>query len=234
MTESFSDLRKRSRMVNQEKPSSRFASGGAVTGRAKSKPVVTTGKAAEREMQAMESRVHQPKRRQKLADGGPVLNDPGWSPPNLPSLNIDSSAGRKGATDFRASYGMGDVSASGNYQKATDGGRDSYGGRLTLHKSFAAGGPVKGRSKREGKQRKADGGYVWQTPPWQTPPSPFTPTPTLNQYHPPVAAIGDGGAALRASTTPMPLKKPVVPMPLKSLDPYANNAKRGGRQKGRR
>lgn len=127
MEESFADLRRRSRMVNQEKPSRR--AGGVAPGGAKSMTVVTTGKAAEREMQAMERRVAAAKPQRK-AGGGPVLN-----PINL--------------------------------------------------------------------------------------------------------------AALQASATPMPLKKAGVPMPLKSLDPYAanayannstpaNNAKRGGRQTKKR
>jgi hypothetical protein len=130
VTESFADLRRRSRMVNQENASSRFASGGAVPDRTKSKTVVTTGKAAEREMEAMEKRVGAAKPQRK-AGGGPV----------------------------------------------------------TL-----------------------------QTPP---------PMPMFSPNIP-------NAAALRASTTPMPLKKATLPMPLKSLDPYASGAKRGGRQKGRR
>jgi len=71
MTESFADLKKRSLMVNQEKPTRRFASGGAAGGSTKSKTVETTGRTAEREMQAMENRVAAAKPQRKAAGGAP-------------------------------------------------------------------------------------------------------------------------------------------------------------------
>ena len=58
-SESFAELRKRSRMVH-EKPT---------------RTVVTTGAAAEREMQAMERRVAAAKPQHKAA-GGPIWNGP--------------------------------------------------------------------------------------------------------------------------------------------------------------
>jgi len=69
MTESFADLKKRSLMVTQEKPARRFASGGAAGG--SSKTVETTGRTAEREMQAMEKRVAAAKPQRKAAGGTP-------------------------------------------------------------------------------------------------------------------------------------------------------------------
>lgn len=191
--------------------------------------------------------------RQKLADGGPVFTANNWQAPspNLPSFGIDSSPGRKGATDFRAGYGVGDVSASGNYQKATDGGRDSYGGRLTLHRSFAAGGAVKAKPKplsprtktvvKSGKaaeremraQRKAAGGPVGlgQTPPWEMPITKPKPIPLIPAPKP------------ISLDMPQPLSLPTIPTIQKSPDAWAaaqaakaawaakaTPAKRGGRQ----
>lgn len=130
MTNSFSDLQRRSRLMNKRKLADRFGSDGGSTSR------VT---------------------RQKLADGGaiPPRSAAGWeNPPVLPSLSIDSSEGRRGSTDFRASYSLGDVDVSGNYQKNTDGGKDTYGGRITFRKSFAAGGPI----RQDSKQREAKRG----------------------------------------------------------------------------
>jgi hypothetical protein len=69
MGESFADLKRRSLMAKQEKPTQRFATGGAVPDRAKSKTVETTGKAADREMQAMERQVAAAKPQRKAAGG---------------------------------------------------------------------------------------------------------------------------------------------------------------------
>jgi hypothetical protein len=68
MGESFADLKKQSRTANQEKANRRFATGGAVPDR-KSKTVETTGRTADREMQAMERQVAAAKPQRKAAGG---------------------------------------------------------------------------------------------------------------------------------------------------------------------
>ncbi len=168
--------------------------------------------------------------RQKLADGGPVFSANNWqaTPPNLPSVGIESS--RKVATDFRAGYGVGDVSASGNYQKATDGGKDSYGARVTYHKSFAAGGTVKPKPKPK---RKADGGPVGlgETLPWQMPV--VDPIAAARNLAPPTAAPIVAARNLRPKsiTPPGPAPAPIsvtMPQPLSAsggaVTPMAANA----------
>ena len=146
MSHTFAELRDASRTPEPHETLRRMAEKRAATPHASGN--VVTGNAAKREMRAMEKQAAAA-RRQKLADGGPVFSN--WEsppPPTLPSFSIDSSEGRKGATDFNVGYGLGDISASGNYQKNTDGGRDTYGGRLTFRKSFAAGGAAKPQPKR--------------------------------------------------------------------------------------